>query len=190
MKSLVMNTIFSISILAACGGDDGGSGDGALSCGTEPCGGDPVGVWTVQESCFDGDFTVEQCPELVVNSFDASQTGTVTVNDDMSYSLDLEVTGSASVTFPASCFGGLLTDCAQLNDDGTTCTGDAQTECDCELTLDEVIDESGTWSVSGNQITLDDGTNEPETSDFCVSGDSASVSTETEGVRAEMILTR
>lgn len=189
MTRLITSLTLSISAALAigCGGDDGGSG--GLGCDTAACGGDPVGVWTVVDSCFEGELTIEQCPDLIVKSVDVDQTGTVTIDADMSYTLDLTVSGTASVTFPASCFGGLITDCAQLNDDGTTCTGDASAECDCDITLDEVTDETGTWSTTGNQITLDDGT-EPEVSDYCVQGDRAVVSTNMAGINAAMILSR
>lgn len=187
-----MNLIISASLagaLAACGGDDGAS-VGGLSCSSPACGGDPVGVWTIEDSCIDGDFTVEECPELEVNSFSATQSGTVTVNADNTYELDTQTVGSVSVTFPASCFGGLLTDCAQLNDDDTTCTGDAAAACDCDVSVDETTVESGTWSVNGTEVTLDDGNGNAETSEFCVDGDAMSVITEDEGIRAVLLLSR
>lgn len=169
-------------VLIGCGG-----GGAELECPTAPCGGDPVGEWTIADSCFDGQIEVASCPELEIRSFDASQTGTASINADMTYAIDQRVAGSATLAFPASCFaGGTIRNCSDLNDVGTTCTGDIASECVCDQDLDESVVEAGTWQVSGTTIAL----SASGPSDYCVSGDTLSLSLGNGSGAAELIMTR
>lgn len=164
----------------------GGGGDAELSCPTAPCGGDPVGEWTIAESCFAGQIDVASCPDLEIRAFDAAQTGTLSIAGDMTYAVDQQITGSATLAFPASCFDGLIRNCSDLNDVGTTCTGDIASECVCDQTLDENVGETGTWQVSGTTIAFSGS----GPADFCVSGDTLSLATSAGAGTAELIMTR
>lgn len=175
--------------LAACGGDDD-INVGGLSCGTTPCGGDPVGVWTIGGTCVSGAASSEDCPEATFTS-SVEQTGTVEVNADMTYSVDVTTAGVSRGTIPISCFQGLLTDCSQLNDEEISCEAAGDDACSCTVTINDQTLESGTWSVTGNTITLDDGAGGVDTSDFCVAGDAMSVSmVDEDGVGVEILMTR
>lgn len=179
-----------LTLLIACGGDDGVN-VGGLTCGTAPCGGDPIGDWTIEASCVEGDFEIEQCPEAVVQvAVDVS--GSVSINPDMSYSIEVTTAGFLSSAIPASCIpAGQITDCSDLDSEELSCTGDPALECDCRQTVSQQNSESGTWSTSGNQITFDDGAGGVTTNDYCVSGDAASVSTTNDvGLRLEILMTR
>lgn len=187
--AMVRMTVVLGLLTMGCGGDD--VNVGGLSCGTDPCGGDPVGVWTIGATCLSGAPMIDQCPQADIR-FSIDQEGTVTVSADMTYSVEATSAGFLRGTIPAECFQGQLTDCAQLNDEDTTCTGDASVECSCEATFSETVSESGTWSVNGNEITLDDGAGNIEINEFCVQGDAMSVhsTSDTEGIEFEILLSR
>jgi hypothetical protein len=176
-------------VAAGCGGDDGVN-VGGLSCNTAPCGGDPVGAWTIGATCITGIPTIDACPEADIRVA-VDQTGTVDVSADMTYSVEVTSSGFIRTTFPASCLEGVIADCADIGDGvELTCTGDATVECSCEQILDETATESGTWSVSGNQINLDDGT-DVTIGDYCVDGDAMSVRTgDADGLAFELLMTR
>jgi hypothetical protein len=137
--------------LAACGGDD------SPTCGTfAACGGDVVGSWTLQDFCdFGLDQMVEGCPEATFDFSGVTFAGSATFNDDGSYSSSVQATGNAALTVPSSCLppGATCEDVGQNGND-VTCTTDGD-HCACTAPVDNNDDRNGTWSTSGNQLTLD-----------------------------------
>jgi hypothetical protein len=154
-------------VLVGCGGDD-------VNCSFTACGGDPVGNWSIEGMCFDADDLLDQssCPQATASaSVDIS--GSVSILADSTYTSQTSSVTSFITTIPAECLMGLMS-CDQLTnpDTGTMCSGDASDACDCTGSDSQSDTSSGTWSASGNTLTLD---NDP--AEYCVSGNTMKVRT-------------
>jgi len=148
-------------------------------CTFDACGGDPVGTWTMAGTCIEvegnpfGDFCTD--PDLSFEmSIDAS--GTVTINGDQSYALDLTMDMRQDLYIPGACLKGLPS-CESMDnedEDGSmACTGDPSVGCTCVFALSTTDTETGSWSASGGTLTFDEASDgdEPDDLDFCVDGD-------------------
>ena len=162
-----------MALLSACGDDDGGVDCSAFTA----CGGDPTGTWTIRGTCIDPNQEVFPGCEGATASGSPTETGTVTINADMTYTADTRTMGSASFSIPGSCLTG-LTSCDMLEDESTMCDGTIDTSCSCDITFDETSTETGTYSTSGNNITLTPSGGSADTGEYCVSGNTLRVSVE------------
>ncbi len=147
-------------------------------CSTTACGGDPSGAWAIADSCApDVEMALDWCAEGYMKVTAFSNTGTLTVNADGSYTTAFEGGDVTLEIFAAtSCLGGAT--CAQLQEQaeqnipgvvcvdstgGCTCTATTQTEADSD---------AGTWTTAGSVLTFnstDDGNS--QNADFCVDSD-------------------
>src|SRR5688572_8596237 len=91
-----------MTVLAGCGGSDGGS------CGmVAACGGDVVGDWTIVDTCLTasgggalfGDF----CPTATVDAAGLRMSGMGSYRADLTYSGMTTLSGSMAFVLPASC---------------------------------------------------------------------------------------
>jgi hypothetical protein len=173
------------------GGDtspDGGdtsydAGETSLSCEFSACGGDPVGLWTFEASC--ADLVMPGCPTATFVS-DLSPTGTLEFRDDMTYEVNLVTQGTFTMTVPSACLALMaVEDCSELEDEEMTCTGEVSDACVCVATFDEVAEETGTWSVSGGTLTLDE-----DDAELCVSQDVLKIRIGDEEFSGTMVLSR
>ena len=170
----VVVTLFAI-FAGGCGDDGGASGNNLALCANfEACGGDPVGTWELDSSCFDGNIEIPGCTAATFD-IQISQTGTVVLNDDGSYTSSVVTEGFTEVSAPASCLMG-ITDCGLLNDpdEGVACTGNAEESCTCTSSLDDTDTDTGTWTTAGNTLTITSG-GEPDVFEYCVSGSTMTI---------------
>lgn len=170
---------------------------GAFDCAFEACeGGNIVGTWNIQGACIDVDFEnpfEAQCPEATID-IASNMTGTVTFNDDGTFSSALTTGADFTFSLPANCVlemaMGQEGDCqalfgsdpADMSESPTTCTGTQETGCECaQVGALELEENAGTYTVDGSSLTItdDEGTDPP--SDLCISGNSLKVQTIDEG---------
>jgi hypothetical protein len=185
--------------VGSLGGTGGTAGSPPGDCPAfTPCGGDVLGAWRIVSIC--GAFTPESNPDVpecagtaVSESFMGD--GVYTFQDDGTATLTGTITVTADEVVTDACsqaqygFSAALL-CAGLNAsndlpqgqagaDGTggatpaisfMCTVDG-TDCACHIVEGPVpVDQSATYSVQGEQITI--GSN---TSDYCVDGDTLTI---------------
>jgi hypothetical protein len=166
-------------LLAACGGNGGGSGGG--SClQVQACGGSVVGTWTVRSSCESPLIVTAgiECPGTTLDESMLVTSGTLTYNVNMTYASSVTYSGSIKWTVSVDCIG--FTSCDQyvaLKNQGqpsfmSTCTTVSGTMCDCTgvYPAPYVATDSGTYSTSGNTITLTSSTLNPYSQPYCVQG--------------------
>jgi hypothetical protein len=159
----------------ACGGSSGGS------CGkVEPCGGNPVGAWKVSGSCVNSaalmstftDSLGDSCTGATISNASVAASGTLSLNADMTYTINGDQMVKFTVNVPASCLNGAT--CAdlatQLQNDfpNATCTGSSS--CACALSDDSPQIDSGTYTVSGTQIVSESSSQGESSQSFCVQG--------------------
>ena len=171
MKRLALAVLLG-GLTAACGGDD----DGGASCEDfAACGGDPVGEWSLVDTCVEGGNPFgANCPDATFDYSGLTQTGSVSVNANNTYTATITTAGNIAAFVPTSCLQGAS--CTQLDQssDDLSCT-DADGGCDCTVSASDMSDDSGTWSVAGNSLTLTPDGEAPEAAEFCVKGDSFTV---------------
>lgn len=170
------------------GGASSGAGAGGASneggapsaCEFAPCGGDPVGTWEAEELCVEPVVSLplsgtESC-DVVVENQDVSLTGTMTFEEDGTYSSEGQYEFSFDVSVPFDCLGPLAqrpeTACALLPAlvvaQGGSANCVARDEvCACNVNLSQSMPQSGTYAVDGDRLTLDGSTELA----FCVSDD-------------------
>ncbi len=181
---LVVLGIFGTSWVGCSSSDDSG---GASSCSDfSACGGTPEGTWSLKDLCATGveeAVTADLPPECanVLQSYSVSGSGSATLNADGSGEVNFSVTTSMSLSVDSACAG------AQQNNPNFTMSAiacglveaglgageGAAAQCDyvdgvcnCDVTSVQPNVESGTWSVTGTQLTWN--TQEPQ--DFCEKG--------------------
>lgn len=141
------------------------------------CGGDVVGSWDYASGCVDNPFgNIDQsCPGLAVVDPKGSVAGTITFT---ATTVVRRASGSfdATLAVPASCSepaGGCPAIEASLKGAGfatSVCAAASAGGCSCSLTKTIAIDDSDTYTISGNTLTTGGGGQY----DFCVSGSSLS----------------
>jgi hypothetical protein len=164
------------------GGDaDGSDADGSLpaTCGSvQPCGGDVVGDWTFVDACesaanvaaFAATFAAmagdSWCPSQTLVGRKPSATGSLLFDAAGTYSLALAFGGYLDFNIPAQCLAGVSCEdttagLQQQIDAGSypmpnvssiSCAGTSS--CLCRATVNSPRSDSGTYSVSGNVLTL------------------------------------
>jgi hypothetical protein len=163
-------TTFVVRIVGAAGNPVDCTYDGG-------CGGDPVGTWTIDGICLH--ITEEDgLPSCIEIRIDAEMSGTVTFAADQTYQVNATLVGSLDIVFMPGCLDPSMSSCDEMDDpeDGSDCSGDPQVECVCSSLIDDVGDETGTWSASGSSLIMDEAPDEsydygPSEAEFCVSGD-------------------
>ncbi|MCB9689581.1 MAG: hypothetical protein H6735_31375 [Alphaproteobacteria bacterium] len=148
-----------------------------------PCGGDPTGSWTLVAGCVVDDLDMEECPDATID-FTLETEGTYDFLAGGAFSYDVTITVGSTMTLPAECLPGGL-DCSLID---AGCTGTTDTGCVCTSTEDpDHASGSGTWSVSGTDLVVDDGSG-PSTQPFCIGGDTMTVLDPDGG--AQLVFTR
>lgn len=166
-----------VSLAALVGGcgPSSGSKHGPPGClQAQPCGGDVVGTWNFLGACTSPLFFSETnselqaaCPGASVTAFDLAFSGTITYNADLTYSANANETIDVTEMIPLSCLG--FATCAAVVSDSPdttlTCTG--TTVCTCHIRGSSPGIETGTYSLSGTNLTMvgPDGTS---TDAYCV----------------------
>jgi hypothetical protein len=198
-------TLASTAVLAACGGSKStstnnhtstGTGTGAaVTCDTltpNDCGGDPSGSWTVGPLCGTATVPVDQmlpsaCAGTMLTATPGNPSGTASFTSG-SYQLDATIALDVSAVLTPACMSAV----ANGGDVGTTCVaiGPASASqglsltcapqsgggCSCSGSLLQRDQQSGSYAVSGNQLTLtpdaSGASTTPTNTNFCVRNDS------------------
>jgi hypothetical protein len=150
---------------------------GPVECSFDACGGDIVDTWNIDGLCatFPADEFDEVCPtatvEIVVDG-----SGTVAFNEDLTYAVNIDITGSLEIALPAGCVEGEATCEGVLGDnpDDPICSGTPASGCNCSKAIGDVNDDTGTYTLYGDDITFD---GESVPSHYCVDGDTLKVQT-------------
>jgi hypothetical protein len=167
-----------LGCLAVTLGTSGCGGGPACETTFAACGGDLTGAWTYQKVCNPGSNMSSTCPTAVVN-VDTNVSGTVTFDTNNTYTSDATIAETGSETIPASCLGGVITSCSELDESSTTggltlkvtCTGDATTSCSCDVSLSGTTSITGTYATAGDDVVLTPkGGTASSPTGYCVSG--------------------
>ena len=169
------------------GGEVGGGE--VANCEFESCGGDLTGLWNIDRFCVQAPEVPpwEECPEAMME-MNMSATGMITFGDDGTFSRASQMNGILSVSTPANCIPQglsceLFGDAIAMGDpsDGdpvgvASCEqADDVSPCDCTISYEGTLEEeSGTYEVTENNVTLTSGDEDsegPETLAFCVQDD-------------------
>lgn len=196
MNSVIMGFCAGFWALILCSGCGGSSSDSAASCSNSAaCGGDITGEWTVTSSCVsvsDVSMVNQQCPSATANAAGLKVTGNVTYNADLTFTSTSTISGSTSVTLPASCLSvqGITVSCAQLTQafmtlaqqgssgfKSASCSS-AGSGCTCNVVLnDQTTSQSGTYSTTSDGVLTETPLNGAAgQSDYCVKGSTLTVS--------------
>jgi len=173
------------TISASCGGDDEdgstppGGGGGATCTVTAACGGDIAGDWNVTGFCPDTSKVPPQIKDLCESAtldYDAPVVaGSLSFKADKSYTQSTTAKGTGYLVLPADCLKDLPS-CEQaqqlINGSGgtekpVTCAA-SNGGCRCALAVDEKADSTGTYTTSGQTVTIK--ATEELTSNYCVKG--------------------
>lgn len=178
---------------AGHGPSSGGSAGMGESCSSAPaCGGDITGTWTVASSCLDVTGVMDLVP-LGIGCASAPVTGsrtvagTFTANADGTYLDQTTTSGAEQIQLAAECLNvsGVVVMCERLSAvigaygyDSVTCAPADDGRCLCDAVFSRASGlgtlafdplETGTFTTSGNIVTLDDEWNEPKSYQYCVS---------------------
>jgi hypothetical protein len=181
-KSLVVvAAIMSVTSLACGGGSSNGS------CGTfTPCGGSVVGTWKVATMCMSttdaGAPKTDAACSTTTSNPNMKYGGTFTFRNDATYTADLAVSGSQTLSYSPGCFSGTYS-CSAIDsvfkDPGiadagmsVSCTSGSSGSCTCNETMNTALTAiEGVYTTSDTTITMTSGSgSSPETSDYCVQG--------------------
>jgi hypothetical protein len=174
---LAVATITLATLLSTCGG---GSKTivGGMCADVSPCGGSLVGTWTIQGICetsavFTGG---ADCTAATVDGSMRSTSGSIVFNDDQTYTVSSSEGGSLKFRVPLPC--APAPDCNSLAGmigpsppAGMTTCATADGNCDCTLTFNVPLthDDSGTYTTSGDALTLTSSTSAAPFADrYCV----------------------
>lgn len=198
------------SFIWACGGDDSddgaaGSGGGGGMCSIKACGGDPVGEWTVTDVCvsnpsklFAATVNADACSAALKSATGIDGSGGYKLGADKNAMSSIVVSGTAMFSFNDACAKALgigevaATDCAKIQDafkkekatKSATCAA-AGANCDCTIASDISLAGSGSYTVSGTEITISS-LKQP----FCVEGNKLQIETTQSGASLSFTLTK
>ena len=174
MTARAMTVAFA-ALVAGCGPSSGSGTNGPPGClQAQPCGGNVVGTWNFLGACTSPVFFSETnsdlqaaCPGASVTAFDLGFSGTVTYNADLTYSANANETIDVTEMIPLSCLG--FATCAAVVSDSPdstlSCTG--TTVCTCHVTGSSPGIETGTYTLSGTNLTMV-GPDHTSTDAYCV----------------------
>jgi|GEM_PF-1144844 len=146
-----------------------------------PCGGDVVGTWTIDSHCgFESlsNFFAAECPSSTMTFVASALTGTQTLGEDGSFSLDgdltldLDLQIDTNTCYGVGCgqFGDLLT--MQDNNIEAACVDEQDSaDCDCAMTITNTLEREGSFEVEGDMITLTTEAGTADPAPYCVSGE-------------------
>jgi hypothetical protein len=165
---------------------------GDFDCAFEACeGGSIVGTWNIQGACvdtegFENPFEAT-CPEATVD-IASDLSGSVTFNQDGTFSSSITNGGTFNFSLPASCSLQLAQDmdipCQDAfgsdadDDDMVTCTGTTAEGCDCtQISEGETNTGAGTYTVNGSSFTtVEEDEGDEGGGELCITGDTLKVS--------------
>jgi hypothetical protein len=159
--SAAAGALMCAALAGGCGPSSGDSGPPAGCLKFQPCGGDVVGTWKLLGACSSPALLADlntslqaACPGASASAFDVDISGTVTFNADLTYSTSVTETFSAQEMVPLPCTG--FSTCAAVQSTSATstltCTG--TTTCACRVTGSPAGSETGTYAVSGTNLTI------------------------------------
>lgn len=142
----------------------------------DACGGDPTGTWNYRNGCATESAFAEltaMCTGVEVMNEARTTQGTLVMQANGSFTLDVNTLASGNLTVPSTCAlmaGGCAGIEALIEGSGpdtmATCTGIAACECAVNARVRDT--ESGTWTQSGGVVTTV--TTEARQHHVCVEG--------------------
>jgi hypothetical protein len=186
MRALLL--CLSALLLATCGGSS--SSNTTVTCSSlspTDCGGDISGSWALQSTCETASVPIPDLPAACAGAtLSATPTtpsgsakftsGTYDANVTLSFTTKYQLSSACiSAVAPGADLATSCNDLAQsssMNGLSFTCTP-LNGGCDCAGTLNETVTENGTYTTSGNQVTLtptssSGGGTAPSTNPYCV----------------------
>lgn len=165
--------LFAAASLVACSGN---STPAASSCAVpDPCGGSLIGTWKYTATCTTGvAVTNPQCPDAESTYVSAETDGSITFQKDGT----AHQTGSESwkqhATYPSVCISGTCSDAqtsltAKFTGAAAVCTADSS-GCSCDVTEARPVDDSDTYSIKGDTLSITNALGLVTTFDYCVAG--------------------
>ncbi|HEY2406385.1 MAG TPA: hypothetical protein VGI10_10300 [Polyangiaceae bacterium] len=158
-------------LLVALGCSQGKADDTGPQCAAPAaCGGDLVGTWLLESACAAVSETVNDSCQIVVDSSSVSATGTVTYNDDGTYTSSITYSGAYTETYPASCLadGSMCSDLAAML--GDACSTNSDGSCACSVPTSGLpVSSTGGYTVSGSALQLS--SMPTQSTQYCVQGD-------------------
>lgn len=173
MKSILVTTTILVAMASAagCGGGSDGATNGGSLCGSTPaCGGDVTGTWNVTSSC------EEVAPESRVRStMPPACQGTaadgITTTDTTGLTLSFLANGTyayggtyrwtTAYVYSDACLRAVdgpvdpAVACGTFTQPGWTCVYDSTLhECKCSISGQSLPGQTGTYRVTGTQISL------------------------------------
>ena len=197
----------------SCGGDDSDSTPsnnaghgGSEDCpALQACGGDPVGDWKVDDVClanpedlFDAFANQPECKNSLTHTEPIEASGGYNLGSDKKAVSTISVKGSGTLSFNDACVKALGVgqsasgDCTKVQAElakqsgvkSATCTVKAP-NCECNLALEVALAGMGTYSVSGDKLTVN-GTAQP----FCVKDGKLTLESTSNGVTAKFTMSK
>jgi hypothetical protein len=184
--------------LLACSSSSGNGGGGSCPQ-VSPCGGDLTGKWTVSNACVTSSQSSVDggCAGETEQIGSLSASGTVQFNSDKTYSTNVSLSVSATLSIPTSCLssGGITLTCSQLQmsintDAGTVSCNTSGSDCDCTLSETSATNETGGYTVSGDTLTTTPSGKAATTDTYCVQGNTLYIfPSGSSGTNEEIVLT-
>lgn len=175
---------------AGCGSDDAADDPvGSQEClGIVACGGEPTGAWVVDEPCFPEGYpeiaSDPRCPDATNEIVDYLASGTLELRDDGTYEIDTSAETDQELRIPMDCIGP-TPDLCQIYGDAIATLGGGEASCDvsgstcqCSVTVGADLQETGTWSTTGTDLTLTPDGGEPRSESYCVQSDTLGITGE------------
>jgi hypothetical protein len=170
------------AVIWTVGGQVGGQ---CGELGATDCGGDLVGTWEFMVSCLTlpedflsgdgGEDPFAECGGATLSAA-LDLTGTITFDEDGSYSSSTMQTSDITISVPKECLMGQP--CSELGDEENP-AAEAGDNCELQMSSSESSEDTGTYELEGNTlITInDEDMIEDEPSEYCVRGDTLLVRT-------------
>lgn len=177
----------SLSIFGCGGSDDSSAGGSGSNCELVPaCGGDVSGSWKITGFCPDTSAVpeaIKQICETAKLEYDApSISGSVEYKADKSYTQTASASGTGYLVLDHACLdqgGGVTLTCKQIeeaiNDKAKSKVqcAEAGSGCRCGLSINQKADESGTYTVSGQTLSVTPMGGTKSDNPICVKSDKA-----------------
>jgi hypothetical protein len=175
-----------LSVFGCGGSDDSSPGGAGSSCDlVSACGGDIAGSWTIVDFCPDASAVPEAimqiCESAKLEYDEPSVSGTVEYKADKSYTQNASATGTGYLVLGQACLkqDSVTLTCKQVQDainekakSKVTCSMSG-TGCRCGLNINQTTNDTGTYAIAGQNLSLTDKAGTKADNPFCVKGDKA-----------------
>ena len=182
-------------LVSGCGSDNK---SGASCSSVTACGGDIVGTWQIDHVCLPPPAVSapSSCPTATISVSGLDGSGTFVFGADGSLQNTLSVTFTETVTFPPSCISEAQCASAMTQLGMTTgvtsatCSYAAGSGCSCVAKLKVDDSSSGSYKVSGSNVTFSSPGSADSPGSYCVVGTKLNVQSTQDGQTATFSASR